>query len=290
MTVRLPPESRIGVTCFASETGTHQTTHRITLPIMETFTEKDLAYNKDSPQYTTGYSRINQFFTEGNGQMSMLLLEIFFLCKCAPKDRECIVVYVGAHPGDHINFLSQMFERITFYLYDPLNMIKIRETERVIKRQQYFDESEANKFVGREVYYISDIRNTSYDRNNTPERNSGIIDTDMYSQLKWAQIMKPVFSLIRFRPKLPTERPTVSPFLTDATHLPEKRQLYYNYPVGYFIKIPMAKRNPDSMFLITNEYFPTFTYYHDDMLSMINHHNYYIRTAVIYDNPFANYV
>jgi hypothetical protein len=286
MAVRLPAEKRMNITCFASEVSAQQTNYRLTLPIMEMFSEKDLAYNKDSPQFTTGYSRINQFFTEGNGQMSMLLLEIFFLCKCVPKDQESIVVY----PGDHINFLSQMFEKITFHLYDPLIMIKIRETDRVIKHHQAFDDAEANKYVGKGVYYISDIRNTTYNRNNTPERNSIIIDNDMYLQLKWAQIMKPVFSLIRFRPKLPTERATVSSFLTDSSHPNEKRQLYYNYPIGYLLKIPLPKRNPNSMFLITNDYTPNFSYYHDDMLSMINHHNYYIRTAVIYDNPFVNYV
>ena len=113
--------------------------------------------------------------------------------------------------------------------------------------------------------------------------------------------MKPVWSLMRYRPKLITERPearenrtNISKYLTNENDSLEKRRLYYNYPNGYFLRIPMAKRGPQGMFLLTNRYGgasgkpdDTKTYFHDDVLSLCRYHNEYVRRVMLYTNPLT---
>ena len=291
-----------GPTCFALETITQQVSFEMVLPKIKLFNERELIYSEETPQFVTGHKSINHFFEEGNGQMSMLLLETFFLCKCLPKNAtNAIVVYVGAYPGNHINFLTEMFPQVTFELYDPLmaeggkTTLKVRPTEKVRIHPSSFNDREAQKYVGKSVLYISDIRTAGYGKSTDIERNSEIIDTDMWDQLRWSQIMKPIWSLMRYRPKLLTERPdardnrpNVSKYLTNESDPIEKRRLYYNYPTGYFLRIPMAKRNPQGMFLLTNKYDTEMkTYFHDDILSLCRYHNEYVRRVMLYTNPLT---
>lgn len=311
MSIRLPEIK--GPTCFALETIVHQVSHEMVLPKLKLFNERELIYSAETPQFTTGHRSINHFFEEGNGQMSMLLLETFFLCKvlpmgepmglagqtgCVPRGRtDVVVVYVGVYPGNHINHLAEMFPQVTFELYDPLlggTNLKIKATNRVRIHAVRFSDSEAMEFKGKGVYFISDIRNTEYGKTESPEKNSEIIDTDMWDQLRWAQTMKPAWSLLRYRPKLPQERPeprenrpNVSRYLTSEKDSIEKRRLYYNYPNGYFLRIPMAKHNPQGMFLITNTYEQTNIYFHDDVLSVCRYHNEYMRRVALYTNPLT---
>jgi hypothetical protein len=107
--------------------------------------------------------------------------------------------------------------------------------------------------------------------------------------------MSPKWSLIRFRPKLETERPPVissgARNLTNPSDPPEKQRLYYKYPPGFFLRMPMVKKNRTYMFLMTpsketNNYRQTETYYHDDIISLCRHHNEYVRRVMLYSHPY----
>jgi hypothetical protein len=80
---------------------------------------------------------------------------------------------------------------------------------------------------------------------------------------------------------------TFSVELTKKDDVDEIRKLYFMYPDGRFLKVPMGKRDQSSMFIITNTYEPTTIYYHEDMISMIRHHNLNTRRVTTYQNPVS---
>jgi hypothetical protein len=313
MAVRLDPNTMKGEFCFITPITAKTEAPHTTIPTLSLFSWKDLLYDVDSSEYKTGVSNQNAYATPGNGQMSMLLIEMYFLSKCLPKTRERVtVVYAGAHPGDHINHLIEMFPNVLWHLYDPFTNERdqsemdtpLRLRERVIEEPIYIDsehitkgkvvkhhialsDDEARRF-GQEddnVYFISDIRNREYGKRGS-EKDSEILESDTYNQLRWAEMMNAKWSLLRFRPKLKDER-----MYKDSDSQTERdKKSCYVYPRGRFIKIPMQKKNQHSMFFIAGgnnpqRYTPTIKYYHEDMIEMINHFNYTIRTSYIYDNP-----
>jgi len=180
---------------------------------------------------------------------------------------------------------------------------KVKSSNRVVIIPRPFTEGEAKKIADEfkekktSLFYISLLRNHKYSRKNNAETNSAMIDSDQWEQLNWARIMKPAWSLIRYRPKLETERPiekegrsNVSDKLTDMRDPIAKRRLYYNYPNGYFLRLPMIKKSPNNMFLMTcaaetGGYTEMRTYYHDDMISLCRHQNEYVRRVEIFMNP-----
>lgn len=313
-----------GPLCLASDNNVKQTSHRIVLPYMhpEPFNAKDLLFGEKSSHFVTGHESINRFLTEGNSQMTYLLLQTFFLCKCSSasanrKPDEITVIYVDAYPGNHINYLADMFKHVSFRLYDSAfaeqegdgrvkHSQKVKATDRIRIIPRAFTEGEArtiaDEFAKKKtsLFYISLLRNHKYSRKNSAEVNSAMIDSDQWEQLNWARIMKPAWSLIRYRPKLEIERPleredrsNVSDRLTDTRDPIAKRRLYYNYPPGYFLRSPMIKKSPNTMFLMTcaaetNGYTDTRTYYHDDIISLCRHQNEYVRRVEIYMNPYSN--
>ena len=135
------------------------------------------------------------------------------------------------------------------------------------------------------IYLISDIRNTTYQKKASAETSSRIIDSDTYNQLSWCNILKPKYALLKYRAKLPFECVTFHEKLTDASDSDEKRKLYYKYPKGIFLKIPYQKKNQKGMYFFTNDYSQTEKYYHHDMISAVDLHNGYTRRSVIYENP-----
>jgi hypothetical protein len=293
--------------CIASDVASQVMSRTFVLPKLGIFEMQDLLFTEKSQHYMTGYNSINNFVTEGNSQMSLLLLETFFLCRCLPShDTDATVIYIDAYPGDHIPYLSKMFPAVSFCLYDERFSRggKVKPTDKIRIKGSHFDDSEVisinREFSGKTLLYISLLRDTNYGKNNSAEQNSEIIDCDMWKQLKWAQEMKPQWSLIRYRPKLETERPIYSPGapnisknLTNPSDPPEKQCLYYKYPPGFFLRNPMAKKNRLYMFLMTcaertDGYRQTEVYYHDDVISLCRHHNEYVRRVMLYSHPFTD--
>jgi hypothetical protein len=296
----------VGPSCISVKTTTQQVGHTLSLPELKTFSIQDLFYSEATPFFTSGYRTVNNFLREGNGELMLLLVETLFFCKCLGSNEKATVIYIDSYPGDHFDHISDMFENIEFRLYDVKELTKVtRNLDRVKTFKQAFKDEDAHMIAeefsntrDRRLLYISNLRNDEYGVHNTnPERNSDIVDEDMWNQLKWARIMKPFYALIRYRPKLETERPhesesktNVSKYLTDPNDPISKRRLYYKYVPGYFIRPPMVKRTRKDMILMTcndqtNGYTTTETYYHDDIISMCKNQDEHVRKVVLYTNP-----
>lgn len=61
--------------------------------------------------------------------------EIEFLTHFSEPD--ITVVYAGAAPGTHINYLADLFPQVRFVLVDPAPF-KCKSSDRVIVRQEFF--------------------------------------------------------------------------------------------------------------------------------------------------------
>lgn len=300
------------VFCFRNEIDNNEIKHFLPFPDSEIWNESNLFF-EDIPRGNEAHIRqVNKFKGEGNPQISLLMAEVFFICKCTKRDAKNLIIYVGGHPGDHINFLAKFFPEMEFHVFDFLGsnkenfcMNKIgpdpylnngESLKNITKIYDFFSNDKARKYLAefsdRDIYLISDIRDKSYQNNISAEESSQIIDRDTYSQLEWCKILKPKFALLKYRPKLPSECLTVHPNLGDSKDMnDESKKLYYSYPRGKFLRIPFQKKAQKAMYFITNNYEQTERYYHHDMISAINYHHGYTRRCLVYDNPTSeNYL
>ena len=317
--IRLNADLRKNLYCFKSTSLEGSKKYHLIVPEMANFSEQELFFT-EVPSVKKISQNVNAFREEGNSQMSLLLAEIYFICKCIPPTEDkVLIIYIGAHPGDHINYLISMFNNVNkkkrtiqfeFHLYDSINT---EESMKKIGKDPYtdeeFDGSVLKKFnilftntvaknyikngiyyqPERNIYLISDIRNVKYNsRESSAEINSKILDNDTLFQLEWCQIIKPKYAFLKFRPKLPEEMITFSNQLTDERDNDEARKLYFKYPNGVFIKLPFQKKTQKAVYFICKEYEPIKKYYHYDMMSILDYHHNHIRKNVIYENPFTS--
>jgi len=91
------------------------------------------------------------------GQRKLLLSEIEFLTVFGQKGT--LVVYAGAAPGTHTNYLADLFPSMDFLLVDPSEFYA-KPTNRIEIRQEFFTEQICREVRegGRDVLFISDIR------------------------------------------------------------------------------------------------------------------------------------
>lgn len=127
------------------------------------------------------------------GQRKLLLSEIEFLTEHGNKSNT--VVYAGAAPGYHINYLTKLFPNHNFHLYDP-RKFGISKTNKIKLFQQYFTDKDAQVYAKKDVLFISDIR-----ENLTPDDNDWepIVLRNMDAQQKWVEIMEPSMAMLKFR-------------------------------------------------------------------------------------------
>ena len=134
-----------------------------------------------------------------HGQRKLLLSEIRFITKYGHLSDN--IIYAGSAPGHHIKYLSLLFPKHIFYLYDP-NPFKINETSNIKIFNEYFTKKLSNeitnKFKNNNFLFISDIRTADY-RHMTHIENEKCIDKDNQWQYEWIKIMKPIVSMIKFR-------------------------------------------------------------------------------------------
>jgi cap2 methyltransferase len=149
------------------------------------------------------------------GQRKLLCSEIEFLTKFTEKDVAVNVVYAGAAPGTHIEYLSMMFPMVKFILYDPANFT-VKENDKIEIHQEFFTDEVAAKFTNQNVLFICDIRSVDF-RKNTEKETETQIQHDMDSQMKWHQIMKPNHSILKFRLSW---KPGKTSYLAGDLHLP----------------------------------------------------------------------
>ena len=146
------------------------------------------------------------------GQLKLLMTEVDFMTKYGHLSN--IVVYSGAAPGIHTSFLSYLFPKHTFHLYDPgfndttFYKYNPKGGPKVINSnikayKSYFTDKIAtlfwNQYSGK-ILFINDVRVGSANRANDPydvkEEN---VRKDNIAQKRWYDIMKPVATSLKFR-------------------------------------------------------------------------------------------
>lgn len=138
-----------------------------------------------------------------SGQRKLLLVEAEFLTYYGNLAKT--VVYAGAAPGIHCRLLAKMFPEHTFELYDPRPFSKRLEgVSNIHLHQDYFTDAVATKWSSQPTLFMCDIR--SGDSNESDFEDH--IVTNMLSQMRWVNILKPKMSLLKFR----------LPFTPGTTH------------------------------------------------------------------------
>jgi|SRR5579862_1029264 len=131
------------------------------------------------------------------GQRKLFISELEFLSLYSkPGD---LVVYAGAAPGTHTNFLSELFPNLSFFLVDPSPFIA-KETNKIKIRQDFFTDETCKESLkmNKSILFISDIRTGDpYKLSNIEVEKS--IKNDMEMQKNWVKLLKPKASMLKFR-------------------------------------------------------------------------------------------
>jgi hypothetical protein len=168
---------------------------------------------------------------EHAGQRKLILAEIELLTRCVETfglKTRFTVVYAGSAPGNHLIELGAMFPQSDFVLYDPVTHDKrLRDAqtsgdtrwevhdgttpnERSRPNPGYFDDFAAETVArrlreqGRPFVFISDIRvvprrTPEMSKKQHDEAQEKAIEGDMAAQRRWVMMMRPRFSLLKFR-------------------------------------------------------------------------------------------
>jgi len=131
------------------------------------------------------------------GQRKLLMAEIEFLTVHAHLHHRQLVVYAGAAPGTHINWLADLFPQLAFVLVDP-NPFVVVATERIRIVQDYFTDDMARDYADQSVLFISDVRTADW-RHQDADQVETRVARDMQAQRRWVELMSPVMSLLKFR-------------------------------------------------------------------------------------------
>ena len=135
------------------------------------------------------------------GQKKLLFSEIEFLNYVSKyvNISNCLVLYVGASPGHHINILKKLYPDISFMLYDGLK-INMNFNDNIKIIQKYFNDTTCkdvieykNKINKKYLIYITDIRTRE------PEINNKSVWLDMINQLRWGVLLDADFMSIKLR-------------------------------------------------------------------------------------------
>lgn len=152
---------------------------------------------------TFPYSEKNDPITEKNihiGQRKLLMNEIYFLTRYGHLSS--LVVYAGSAPGTHIPLLSKLFPMHDFELWDPAkfnsDLIEYAKTSgKIVIYNDYFTNSAAEKYTGKDILFISDIRSGVKGMNMIEFEERVNIDNNWMCD--WMNIMKPSMAMLKFR-------------------------------------------------------------------------------------------
>lgn len=139
-------------------------------------------------------SRANDIITVVHwGQRKLLLSEIEFLTRIGKDQLQgAVVVYAGAAPGIHINYLADLFPTVLFVLFDSCRiMVHGRENVAVIHEFLSDDIASCLSEKFENIYFISDIR--------TEELSDANIMQDMMAQQRWHSLLKAKRSMLKCR-------------------------------------------------------------------------------------------
>ncbi|CAF3124557.1 unnamed protein product [Rotaria sp. Silwood2] len=131
--------------------------------------------------------------TEHWGTRKLLLTDIEFLTNYG-RSEKYLVIYIGAAPGIHINYLSDLFPDLEFVLIDR-KKVETKKTPKIhIRSGEFLDDivKEYSKSK-RELLLICDIH--AFGAQDDLDDNMVI---DMVNQREWHSSMKPKASLLTF--------------------------------------------------------------------------------------------
>ena len=153
------------------------------------------------------------------GQRKLLLSEIeFLLLHSRPGDT---VVYAGAAPGSHINFMAAaLFPCVKFILVDPARF-EAWETDQIKLVNEYFTNDLADRYKGfsESLLFICDIR--SMDSSTAPgQEQEERVQVDMAEQRRWVEIMRPRVSMLKFRLPYDVKKYPTLPYFKGDIFLP----------------------------------------------------------------------
>jgi len=129
------------------------------------------------------------------GQRKLLMSEIEFLTLYSKNND--IVIYAGAAPGTHTNYLSKLFKNINFILIDPAPF-NCKETNKIKIINDFFTNDLAEQYKNKQTLFISDIRSVDWSQSNDEEVEEKV-KRDMDMQRKWVEILQPRYSMLKFR-------------------------------------------------------------------------------------------
>jgi hypothetical protein len=131
------------------------------------------------------------------GQRKLLLSEIEFLTLHAkPHDT---VVYAGAAPGTHTEYLASLFPTLKFVLVDPADFVAKHNPPQIEVRQGFFTDAMALEFANRtDVLFVCDVRTADW-KVMDEEAVESAVEGDQMMQMKWHVLMKPRVSMLKFR-------------------------------------------------------------------------------------------
>ena len=141
------------------------------------------------------------------GQRKLLLTEIEFLTlflESYDGEKPVYVIYAGSAPGTHIVYLSRLFPRVMFILYDPREFSNKLRNEPMIKTfVQYFTDETAREWIAgnhpdKTILLVSDIR-TGEPETQTQEMVEERVGIDHIWQQTWYHIMTPEMAMFKFR-------------------------------------------------------------------------------------------
>lgn len=163
------------------------------------------------------------------GQRKLFLTELQFLTMFDDSLVENpIIVYAGAAPGIHIQYLSELFPRYIFHLYDPRQFAdNLRNVDNIFTYQRPFTDEDAVYWSTQtNVYFISDIRTAEWKRM-TREQTEASVSEDMQMQMHWYETINPIQAHLKFRLPWPDRWPSIT----------------YRYLFGYLFKQPWAPQS-----------------------------------------------
>ena len=134
------------------------------------------------------------------GQLKLLITEIMFLTKDYDPDEKYIVLYIGASPGEHINFLVKLFPNFHYVLYDGVKSM-VKPQNNIEIKQQLFLEKDVEEYKSRaaNILFISDIRNLRIKYKEDQNEMDNIIETDLLLQKKILDGLRPKAAYLKFR-------------------------------------------------------------------------------------------
>lgn len=163
--------------------------------------------------------------SEHRGQAKLFISEVYMLTRFL-QDHPGFCLYVGASPGSnrntsHLSELTENFPHVKWLLVDPsfsenFTMGRLKQTNYRIYRR-FFDDDMASAvrdfFIGKpndheivnvlKEFDLSDTEKMNFIHFNDMRQEAyseECVLEDMINQMKWSKIMKPLGSMLKFRP------------------------------------------------------------------------------------------